>query len=116
MTTELEQEFFKVFGVESKQLKICRNINHCPNKYKICNDKCKNWHVTREDYPEITDRKLLEMICVLSQWDADNYYQILANNIRDLKNEILNDCINFKQKLKNKYFDAQIQQLFKGEE
>ena len=109
MTTELEEEFFKLFGVEPIPIK---NYGFWLIKGSITeNDKGE-----KVVYPEITDHKLLEMICVLSQWDADNYYQILANNIRDLKNEILNDCINFKQKLKNKYFDAQVQQLFKGGE
>ena len=102
MTTELEEQFFKTFGIEQK-----RKTRPLYDGYKIF------WF---EPYPEITDRKLLEMICILSQWDADNYYQILANNMQDLKNEILNDCTNFKQKLKNKYFDTQIQQLFKEEE
>ena len=108
MTTELEEQFFKVFGIEPIPIKTY-------GYWLIKGSIAENDKGEKVVYPEITDRKLLEMICVLSQWDADNYYQILANNMQDLKNEILNDCINFKQKLKNKYFDAQIQQLFKGE-
>lgn len=67
MTTELEKQFFDTFGIEPRKVKICRNINHCPKKYKLCNDDCKHWQVVRADYPQITDRILLELICIAQQ-------------------------------------------------
>ncbi|MBQ3421652.1 MAG: hypothetical protein IJH34_08265 [Romboutsia sp.] len=102
MTSELEEQFYKTFDIEKQ--------------YRTFEDDYGKYQTHEKLYPDITAEKLLEMICVLSQWDEDNCYQILTNNVQDLKNEILNDCLIFKQKLKNKYFDVQIQQLFKDQQ
>ena len=78
MTTELEQEFFNVFGIEPIPLELYG--------YWLVKGTIENGMV----YPEITDRKLLEMICILNETTCE---VLSAENIEDLKNEILETCI-----------------------
>lgn len=59
MITELEEQFFKVFGVEKKCQ--CKNFINYADCFRIPTE-CKEY-----SYPEISDRKLLEMICIFSQ-------------------------------------------------
>ena len=68
MTTELEQEFFDTFGIE--------------NRFII--------QTHEKLYPEITAEKLLELICILNETACE---VLAAENIDDLKNEILETCI-----------------------
>ena len=68
MTSELEQEFFRVFGIDEQCIcpyfpeymengcEIC--IKYFQGK-KDCNEK------NRYKYPDITAEKLLQMICIL---------------------------------------------------
>ena len=64
MTNELEKKFFDTFGIEPK------NISTGECKYKItpefceinCLD-CKNT-IKEATYPQISDRILLELICI----------------------------------------------------
>ena len=75
MTTELEQKFYDTFGIEKVK------------DFNYCNGGIVEYYLK---YPEITDHKLLEMICILNETS----YEILeAENIEDLKNEILETCI-----------------------
>lgn len=97
MTVELEEQFFKVFGIEPIPLELygCWLVK----------GQIENGMV----YPEITDRKLLEMICILSGWRF--------NDVQDLEETILEDCIKTAKRLSlNSVFANQIQQLFKEAE
>lgn len=95
MTIELEQEFFKVFGIEPKKLFSARQgIN--PDAVI---------------YPEITAEKLLEMICICNSTYINgytNYFMATGKTKEELKEEILKKCITLSKDIKNK-----IQQLFK---
>jgi hypothetical protein len=78
--TRLEQEFFRVFGLEpfcdlpcNKRGVECTDNTYCGNKY-----------------PDITSEKLLKMICILNETACE---VLAAENIEDLKNEILETCI-----------------------
>ena len=92
---DIEQEFFRVFGIDEQCI--------CPY------------------LPAITAEKLLRLICICSSYvqhvefsDDDDYtmlYEINAENIDDLKEEILQDCIGYAKV--NQEFKYQIQQLFK---
>ena len=96
---DIEQHFFKVFGIEKRCLypKLCKYKGQC---------ECTCAHYT---YPEITDRKLLEMICILVKTQTS--YPINKSNIKDIKDEVLQRCVNLKS-----YIKHQIQQLFKEEQ
>jgi len=102
MTTELEQEFFKVFEIEKKCQ--CKNFLNYADCFRI-HTECEEY-----SYPEITDRKLLEMICILS---AYNYIfeDLKADDIEQLKEEIIK--LFFDYPLIAEEEKTNIQQLFK---
>ena len=60
MTNELEKTFFDTFGIEPKQ--TCKVTSTCNNyvNYNDCNG-CNSYK-----YPQISDRILLELICIIS--------------------------------------------------
>lgn len=84
----IEEEFFKYFDIKPKELEYPDNFEY---------------------YPEITDRILLELICIIIR-DKANYRLHLSTikNVKDLKNEILNQCIKNRALIKH-----QVQPLFK---
>ena len=101
MTTELEQEFYSTFGIEEKE-----NLNYTE----------KGFIEHTYNYPEISDHKLLEMLCILNKEAIYGYSDwggnfVIGETIEELKESILTDCIRNKSKIFN-----QIQHLFKGEE
>ena len=91
MTNELEKLFFDTFGIE-KELNTCEigKYGKCPSP-KSCVDTCPNFKSTKF-YPQITDRILLELICIDNQ---ENIYKCrpLANNAEELKTYILEEFI-----------------------
>ena len=52
MTNELEKQFFQCFGIEPKELEYPDNFTY---------------------YPKITERKLLELICIIQQLKDIDY-------------------------------------------
>ena len=133
MTTELEQEFFKVFGIKPIFRYFVQSglpvigTDHCRPTYDLTKKQFKNFALSRAKgyklvevvkiYPEITDRKLLEMICILSQSFPLNYEGWSFFTIQDLKEEILESCIKTVKRLTlSSVFANKIQQLFKEEE
>ena len=102
MTNEIEKEFFDAFGIEpydryfkcSKQLeRECKKICEC----------CELSEEVRY-YPEITDRILLELICIETQVNkAHNIY----SDVENLKEHILVGLRPFTEKCYN-----QVRELF----
>lgn len=90
----IEEEFFKSFGIEK--------ISKC----SICmvDDCCYCQHNEDYIYPEITAEKLLQLICIISQYKyvLEDLY---AENINELKKNILTiyikQSINEDEKTKN---------------
>jgi len=74
MTTELEQEFFKVFGIEPIPLELYG--------YWLVKGTIENGMV----YPEITDRKLLQLLCIYNDMQGCIDFCITPR-----KYEVLND-------------------------
>lgn len=114
MITELEEQFFKVFGVEPIPIK---SYGYWLIKGSIAeNDKGE-----KVVYPEITDRKLLEMICIYNSFqndDASLFIPFDINNVKDIALQVITKSI--KDKTLNNYYcndveklKAKIQQLFK---
>lgn len=93
MTTELEKKFFETFGIEER----CEKDKHC------CNWLCDSYQ-----YPQITDRILLELICKTSIVITED-----CNSVKKLKNGVLKVLINLAQI--NNDIKHQVQELFKGE-
>lgn len=99
MTSELEQKFFSVFGIE-------------PTVYSLWDSKetqIKNFN-SFTVYPEITDRRLLELICIFHKYIDCGLY---ALTVQSLKDEILTRLMQGENI--NEYKEH-IQQLFKEEE
>ena len=61
------------------------------------------------EYPQITDRILLELICILR-----NSYYVSGENIKVLKERVLRGCIKFRYNLvtNNETIKQQVQALF----
>lgn len=74
MTTELEKQFFDTFGIEPKTNQV----------YGVQLD----YHI--EDYPQITDRILLELICIINKHSD---FGLFSSKIDELKDEILDHCL-----------------------
>jgi hypothetical protein len=106
MTTELEQEFFKVFEIE-------------PTIYSLWDSKetqIKNFK-SYEVYPEITDRKLLEMICIFSQHcNFGRWNKYAMHSIDDFEYIMLSQLIEYQKKRYTYGIKEKIQQLFKEAE
>lgn len=123
MTTELEQEFFKVFGIKPMFRYLVQSelpvvgTDRCRPTYDLTKELFKNFALSRAKgyklvevvkiYPEITDRKLLKMICIVMKYK--NTYRFI-NGIEDLKEQTLKILITLKDMLS---IYAEIQQLFK---
>ena len=85
MTNELEKQFFDTFGIEPRlDCKRCGAMNFALGQCAEVN--CE------KTYPQITDRILLELICIDNQ---ENVYKCrsLANNVEELKTYILEEFI-----------------------
>ena len=136
MITEIEQEFFKVFGIEPKvKCDIIKTANMCicftcPRYKNIDGDtgECQNLK-----YPEITDRKLLELICILNSYYSRTMQcctMLYSSKIDNLKEEILKEFIDLlkqyteleflkkdrDEREEENWIKTNIQQLFKEEE
>ena len=76
MTNELEKKFFDMFGIKEKTNKV----------YGVQLD----YHI--DVYPQITDRILLELICIHNQYLHP--FSIYSEKKEFLKNDILECMIN----------------------
>ncbi len=89
--SEIEKQFFEVFGIEPKY--------YCGSEYIFetmleneCTDgnleKCKTCEKVSRIYPQITDRILLELICILNKHYSEHYQiasMIVGKNIKEVK-------------------------------
>lgn len=106
MTTELEEQFFKVYGVEKKCQ--CKNFINDADCFRI-HTECKEYN-----YPEISDRKLLEMICIFSQHcNFGRWNKYAMHSIDDFKYIMLSQLIEYQNKRYTYGIKEKIQQLFK---
>ena len=108
MITEIEQQFFDTFEIKPKY-KTCV-FKYCKNKKEYdcenCNDR--EWY-----YPQITDRILLELICILASNPIRILFESMLSGIKEvelLKNSILLTCIANKDTIKH-----QVKAIFKGD-
>lgn len=97
MTNELEKTFFDTFEIEPKTNQV-----HSIQLY---------YHI--EKYPEITDRILLELICICNSTYINgytNYFMATGKTKEELKEEILKKCISLSKDIKQ-----QVRTLFEEE-
>ena len=99
MTNELERTFFDTFEIEPKSVKRTLKLamqgydeSDLPEDLKqFISSQAQVYNV----YPQITDRILLELICIINQMDLyfyDELYYFMAFNYKDLKEEVISKC------------------------
>ena len=89
--TEIEEEFYKTFDIKPAVLEDF-NYNTLDYSFKTtCIDEVR--------YPKITDRILLELICILNDFD-DGHYEAIS--LEELKQEVLEDLIYYHNAIGNK--------------
>ena len=104
---DIEYKFLKTFGIKfyfdwGKVRVIVDNEVICDNK-----------RIVEKDCPSpITDRILLELICIVSNFYMDYELPIHLKNIEALKECILNSLICIEQNAKTKDVYKQVQSLF----
>ena len=107
--SEIEKQFFKAFRIPPLCCK--KYITNCV-RYDC--ENCENFDNTFSTYPEITDRILLELICIyigyeriyMGTFEIDHFRRFILSILMDLYKETIN--INKKERLKH-----QVQALFK---
>ena len=97
MTNELEKQFFDTFGIEQKTI--------IESRYSL---NTEYYEEKVEKYPQITDRILLELICILTKNDEYGYFGRFEN-IKDMKDFTLREFI-----ADERYFKHQVRTLFEG--
>ena len=78
MTDKLEKQFFDTFGIEKRKT----NKIYIPST-----SECIGYDL---EYPQITDRILLELICIVNTYLDEGFW---AENLTELKEEVLNNCL-----------------------
>lgn len=100
MTDKLTETFFGTFGVEAKYK--CTKDGNC--YFQECS-KC-DWYI--HTYPQITDRILLELMCILNNYGCTSF----AGNPAMLKNEVLRNSIMCCEDTDDDKFKRQVRKLF----
>lgn len=86
MTNELEKQFFDTFGIEASGKKCTCDVRDFA--------KCNTYYCTscekalEKEYPQITDRILLELIIILG-----TICTVFDKNVDDLKENVLKNLI-----------------------
>ena len=61
---KVKLKFYQTFGIPKMEYKGCDCDTWCPYPMKQCGDTCPYWATYKVDYPEITDRILIQLICI----------------------------------------------------
>lgn len=99
MSNELEKKFFDTFGIEPQ--KGCTAYDKFTEEEAdaICDDKCAECTYLDDVYPQITDRILLNLICI-----ANEYLDYpTSTNIKNIQARTLRMLLKTKKYLKDTY-------------
>ena len=125
MTTEIERTFFDTFEIKPKSVK--RTLKLAMQGYdesdlpedleQFISSQAQVYNV----YPKITNRILLELVCIFNQIDLDFYGEddyFTAINYEGLKKEVIAKCKRLADKnayseFTGEHIKAQVQALFK---
>ena len=104
MTNELEKQFFDTFGIEPIEL---------PSREYDSDGEICSYYI---EYPQITDRILLELICILLCNNSPYMFKLGDWNVEKLKDTVLTMCIKLPDFLEwedtSEYFKHQVRTLF----
>ena len=114
MCNEIEKTFFDTFGIKNNMCKYAKyGYDGTEGTWYFCDKNQKEcWtypsNTTFKDkmtsYPEITDRILLELICILSESPISISFDVLmlgASDVEKLKGYILLACMGFAKDIKH---------------
>lgn len=108
--TEIEKRFFETFGIEARYIIIrgCENgITFYANDCNIPSCKGCSKAIREKVYPQITDRILLELICIANHESV--YIDFEGTDVETLKNSLLGNFVYFKRIIPKR----KVQALFK---
>lgn len=132
MTTDIEKQFFETFGIEPSN--TCKYAKYgyegtegtwylCSKNQEECwtypsDTTCKDKEAS---HPQITDRILLELLCLINQVDMYYYGEeefYTGFNYDNFKQEIISKCKRLADKnafseVTGENFKHQVQALFK---
>ena len=93
MITDIEKQFFETFGIKPRSYLLCTSCWDCIDAQPC--EQCHYGKLIEDEYPKITDRILLELICILTRHCLDERepYEITSINMEQLKQQILSDII-----------------------
>ncbi len=101
MTTDIEKLFFETFNIEKRQV-------DCEQLLRLDCEDCKTCEYSVYEYPEITDRILLELICI-----AMGIIDFGSSNVEGLKEVVLTVLVEYTDEEEIEEIKQQIQSLFK---
>ena len=101
-TKELEKQFFDTFDIKQREYTQCCSMG-CKKPYTDCVN-CQYHEIYKVDYPQITYRILLELICIIGS------IYICTQDRKTLKEHILVQCMN--TQTHGKDIKRQVQALF----
>lgn len=111
MTSKIEKQFYETFRIKKKEYVQCLSIG-CKHPNKDCKD-CEFHDVRKTDYPRMTDRMLLELICLSSIY----LWGIHPKTVNELKDVLLEKYIEYVNLMANENekqeYIHQVQKLFK---
>ena len=111
MITDIEKQFFETFGIKPRSYLLCTSCWDCIDAQPC--EQCHYGKLIEDEYPKITDRILLELICLnnIYLWETH------TSTVNELKNVLLNKYIEYVNLMadeneKQEYIN-QVQSLFK---
>ena len=110
MITDIEKQFFETFGIKPRSYLLCTSCWDCIDAQPC--EQCHYGKLIEDEYPKITDRILLELICILTchYLDEREPYEITSINMEQLKQQVLSDVIRIADYEATK---CQVQKIFK---
>lgn len=115
MTTEIERQFFNTFGIEPRQRRACIDKHTlCPFPKAEC-EECYYYQQVLE-YPQITDRILLELICIWNNaclYLEDRIAPINYQKVTETVLEYFVDIENYRFAIGKQEIKQQVRTLFK---
>ena len=118
MTNELEKKFFDTFGIEAKQ-KCAKPLLKTTSGFCKAYKNCVGCDYNDLKYPQITDRILLNLICI-----ANEYLDYpTSTNIKNIQARTLRMLLKTEKYLKDTYSHQgchnslvrKVRKLFKGD-
>lgn len=110
----IEEEFFKVFGIDPRDYYSCSIDSYCPYNPNLCDENCPYYIKYKTAYPEITEDILLELICILNKFTG--YTSLFSDSCQGIKEEILKNTLFVYKQLRKSYkldLKHQVCSLFK---